>query len=499
MMLKEDLQGFVQEKLSDYLFVVVSNRQPYEHVYKKGKIECQRTSGGVITALDPVMQACHGLWIAASSGEADHRVTDRFNKIAVPVNSPTYTLKRVWLSKPEEEGYYYGYSNDGLWPLCHTAFQRPVFKQEDWQHYINVNEKFAKSIMEEVGSAKAFIWIQDYHFCLLPKLLKDMAAPNQLIIAHFWHIPWPSYETFRICPQKNEILEGMLANDMISFHTHSHCNNFLEVVDRQLESKIDRERFSVIRKDHETLIRPYPISIDFEDINRQAQTDDFERLKNDLIEEFHLGDCQLLLGVDRIDYTKGIPERLEAIDRLLEKHPELKGKIIFLQLGVLSRIHLAKYKALNDEINALVEKINWKHSTDDWSPVIFIRNNVPLSKLLILYRMAEVCIVSALHDGMNLVAKEFVGAHCDEDGVLILSQFAGSARELSEAILINPYDSEQFSDSIYQALTMPVEERRKHMIKMRQTVNENNIYRWAGKFLSGLLKIEFKEQQEAMV
>jgi trehalose 6-phosphate synthase len=255
----------------------------------------------------------------------------------------------------------------------------------------------------------------------------------------------------------------------------------------------------VIRKDHETLIRPYPISVDFEEINRKVQTDDFEKIESDLIEEFHLGDCQLLLGVDRIDYTKGIPERLCAIDHLFEKHPELKEKIVFMQVGVLSRIHIAKYKSLNDEIDSLVERINWKHSTDDWSPVIFVRGNMPSSKLLMLYRMAKVCIVSALHDGMNLVAKEYVSAHCDEDGILILSQFAGSARELAEAILINPYDSEQFSDSIYQALTMPEEERRKRMIKMRQIVHENNIFRWAGKFLSGLLKIEFKEHDEVMV
>jgi len=493
MLTKEDLQEFVQEKLGEYLFVVVSNRQPYEHVYKKGKIECQRPSGGVITALDPVMQACHGLWIAASSGEADHRVTDRFNKIEVPVNNPAYTLKRVWLTKLEEERYYYGYSNDALWPLCHTAFQRPIFKQEDWQHYVHVNQKFAKAVMEEIGTAKAFVWIQDYHFCLLPKLLKEMATPNQLIIAHFWHIPWPSYEIFRICPQKNEILEGMLSNDMIGFHTHYHCNNFLEVVDRQLESKIDRERFSVIRKEHETLIRPYPISVDFEDINQKAQTDDFEKIKSDLVQEFHLRDRQLLLGLDRIDYTKGIPERIYAIDRLFEKHPELIEKVLFLQVGTLSRIHLDKYKALNDEINALVERVNWRHATDDWSPVIFIRGNMPAFKLRVLYRMAQVCIVSSLHDGMNLVAKEFVCAHGDEEGVLILSQFAGSASELTEAVLINPYDSEQFSDSIYQALSMPEEERRKRMAKMRGTVRENNIYHWAGKFLSGLLKIEFKE------
>ena len=290
----------------------------------------------------------------------------------------------------------------------------------------------------------------------------------------------------------------MLANDMIGFHTHYHCNNFLEVVDRQLESKIDRERFSVIRREHETLIRPYPISVDFEEINRKVQKDDFGKIESDLIEEFHLGDCRLLLGVDRIDYTKGIPERLWAIDRLLEKYPELKEKIIFLQLGVLSRIHIAKYKALNDEINALVERINWKHSTNDWSPVIFIRGNMPIIQTADALPMAQVCIVSALHDGMNLVAKEFISAHCDEDGVLVLSQFAGSARELTEAILINPYDSEQFSESIYQALTMPEEERHKRMVKMRQTVHENNIYRWAAKFLSGLLKIEFKEHEPAV-
>jgi len=499
MLVKEDLQEFVHEKMGDYLFVVVSNRQPYEHVYKKGKIECQRPSGGVITALDPVMQACHGLWIAASSGEADHRVTDRFNKIAVPVENPAYTLKRVWLNKQEEEGFYYGYSNDALWPLCHTAFQRPIFKQEDWQHYVNVNQKFATAVMEEVGTAKAFIWIQDYHFCLLPKILKEMALPNQLIIAHFWHIPWPSYESFRICPQKDEILEGMLANDMIGFHTHYHCNNFLEVVERQMECKIDRERFSVIRKDHETLVRPYPISVDFEEINQKVQTDDFERIKDDLIEEFQLGNCQILMGVDRIDYTKGIPERLNAIDCLLENHPELKEKIVFLQVGVLSRIHIAKYKFLNDEINSLVEKINWKYSTEDWNPVILMRGNIPSSKLFALYRMAQVCIVSALHDGMNLVAKEYVSAHSDEDGVLVLSQFAGSARELTEAVFINPYDCEQFSGSIYQALMMPEEERHRRMAKMRQTVHENNIFRWAGKFISGLLKIELKEHDEAVM
>ena len=208
-----------------------------------------------------------------------------------------------------------------------------------------------------------------------------------------------------------------------------------------------------------------------------------------------MGDCQLLLGVDRIDYTKGIPERLRAVDRLLEKHPELKEKIVFLQIGVLSRIHIPKYKAINDEINKLVEEINWKYSTYNWSPIIFRRGNASLSELLVLYRMAKVCIVSSLHDGMNLVAKEFVSARCDESGVLVLSQFTGSAYELTDAILVNPYDSDQLSESLYQALNIPEEEVHKRMVKMREIVRENNIFRWAGKVLSNLLKIEFKEQE----
>lgn len=495
MMLKENLQQFVAEKLRDYRLIVVSNRQPYEHVFAKGKVVCRRTSGGLITALDPVMQACDGLWIAASSGDADHRVTDPSGKIRVPAENPAYTLKRVSLTKEEEEKYYYGYSNDALWPLCHKVFQRPVFRIEDWDNYVQVNQKFARAVMEAAGTEKAFIWIQDYHLCLLPKMLKEMSRDQQFIIAHFWHIPWPSYESFRICPQKQDLLEGLLANDLIGFHTHYHCNNFIEVVDRELESKIDRERFSVIRQNHETLVRPYPISVDFADINEHAEAIRLEDGQQDLTEEFNIGNRQLLLGVDRIDYTKGIPERLHAIDRLLEKHPELKEKVVFVQVGVLSRIHIAKYKAINDEINKLVEEINWKHSTDEWTPIVFKRSNLSLSQLERLYRLAKVCIISSLHDGMNLVAKEFVSSRCDERGVLVLSQFTGAARELADAILINPYDREQFSDALFQALTMGPEEEQRRMSRMRAVVRENNIFRWAGKFMSGLLKIEFKEQE----
>jgi len=491
---KEDLQSFIQQKLDDYLFIVVSNREPYEHVYKKGQIVCQRAAGGLVTALDPVMQACHGLWIAAGSGEADAKVTEPSGKIMVPVENPSYTLKRVWLTREEEEKYYYGFSNGALWPLCHMAFQRPSFKKEDWDCYVEVNRKFAKAIMEEVGDRKAFIWIQDFHLCLVPKFLKEM-APTQLIVAHFWHIPWPSYEAFRICPQKKEIIEGLLANDLLGFHIRYHCNNFLDCIDREIESKIDRERCSVVRADHETLVRPFPISVDFEGISEMANSPEVLKAEANLIEEFGLAGKKVVLGIDRIDYTKGIPERLQAMDRMLEKYQELEERVVFLHKGVLSRLHLPEYKELNDRIQNSVEEINWKHSTNGWNPIILVKRHMTQHELIALYKLCDVCVVSSLHDGMNLVAKEFVSVRSDEGGVLVLSNFTGSARELTDAVLVNPYDAEQFSDNIYKALMMKDSERQKRMSKMRAVVRENNIFRWAAKVISELLKFEFKEEE----
>jgi len=489
---KADLQKLIKDKMGDYLFIVVSNREPYVHVLKKGKVECQRGAGGVITALDPVMQACKGLWVAYGNGDADRKVTDKQGKIKVPPDNPAYTLKRVWLTKEEENGFYYGYSNEALWPFCHMAFQRPTFRSEDWKYYKKVNEKFAQAIIEEVGKQKAFVWIQDYHLSLLPQYLKQM-APHQLIIAHFWHIPWPNYETFRICPQKTEILKGLLANDLLGFHIRYHCDNFLDVVDREIESKINRERFSVAHGGQETLIRPYPISVDFEGINKTSQSKEVKAAVDELREEYSLSGYKVLLGLDRLDYTKGIPERLLAIGRLLDKHPDLKEKIVFLQMGEISRIHIPKYKALNDEINGLVEEINWKHSTDHWKPIILVRRHLSFNQLVAFYRLGDICIVSSLHDGMNLVAKEFLSSRSDEKGILVLSKFTGAARELTDAVLVNPFDREQFSNGIYKAICLSEKEKTKRMLKMRQVVRQNNIFRWAGKVLSELLKFEFQE------
>ncbi len=489
---KEDLQKLIKEKMSDYKFIVVSNRQPYAHIFKKGKIAYQRGVGGVVTALDPIVQACGGTWVAYGNQEADHLVADKDGKVKVPPDNPTYTLRRIRLSKEEESGYYYGFSNESLWPLCHMTFQRPVFRQRDWEIYSKVNKKFADAILDEVGDGKAFVFLQDFHLTLLPKYLKEAAA-SRIILAHFWHIPWPNYEAFRICPQKHEILEGLLSNDLLGFHIRYHCDNFMDVVAREMESKIDRERFSITRADQTTIVRPYPISVDYDGIKKIVASPEINEMIEGFKEEYELSGKKVLLCVDRIDYTKGIPERLRAIDHFLDKYPQYKGKFVFLQMGQMTRIHLAKYKRLNDRINALVSDINWKHYTDGWEPIAFVRRHLSLKELVALYRLGDICVVSSLHDGMNLVAKEFVSSRVDNSGILMLSQFTGAARELQDAVLVNPYDVEQFSEAIYHAFTLNEKEAKKRMKKMRQAVKDSNIYRWAGKILSELLKFEFKE------
>ena len=486
---KKDLQNTVKEMLGDKLLVIVSNRAPYVHVMKEGKIECSRPTGGAVTALDPVMRACGGTWVAYGSGNADRKVVDVKGHVKVPPGEELYTLRRIWLTKEEEAGYYYGFSNKGLWPLCHIAYTRPEFHEEEWEHYQNVNKKFADAIIEEVGKKEAFIWVQDYHLTLLPKLLKEKRP--DLIVSHFWHIPWPNSEVFRICPKKKEVLEGLLANDLLGFHIRYHCENFLDTVDKTLEARIDRERYSVVYKGHETLLRAFPISVDFKALSDAAQTPEVEKAMKPLLEEYGLnGIDHLIFGLDRIDYTKGILERMKAIDRFLEKYPEHKGKVAFVQMGDLSRIHLKEYKDLNDKINAVVEEINWKHSSEDWVPIIMVRRHLSFTDILAFYRLANACVVSSLHDGMNIVAKEYVSSRVDEDGVLLLSQFTGAARELGDALYINPFDVEEFADKIKQAVDMPKKERKRRMASLRSVVEDKNIYKWAGIIISEFGKIQ---------
>ncbi len=489
---RERLETIVRTKMSDYLLVAVSNRQPFSHIQKSGKVVCQRQPGGLVTALNPVMSAVGGTWVATGGSVEDRAVLDADNKVAVPSDTPSYFLKRVFLSKEEADAYYYGYCNEGLWPLSHVTFTRPFFSFPDWEAYQKVNRRFADQILEEVQGRKAFIWVQDFHLALVAKYLKDSGASN-IVTSLFWHIPWPNPEVFRICPQKKEILEGLLAYDLLGFQIRYHADNFLAAVDREMETRIDREKNSVTFQSHETLVRAYPISVDFEAISAAVDSPQTAEGIQHLRGEHRFEGKKLIVSVDRVDYTKGIPDKIRAFDRFLEKYPEFQGKAVFFQLGQISRIHIQSYKQVNDEINALVNNINWKYSRDDWTPVILTRSYMSYENILALYRMADACLVGSLHDGMNLVAKEFVAARSDLGGRLILSQFTGAARELTDAFLVNPYDAEAFADILYESFQAPDKELERRMRRMREAVGQNNIYRWAGKVMSELLKFDFQD------
>lgn len=481
------LKKLVKRRLSDYLFIVVSNREPYIHNFVGDKIQYIVPASGLTVALDPIMKACGGTWIAHGSGSADKEVVDQNDKIAVPPDNPKYKLRRIWLSKDEEDKYYFGFANEALWPLCHIVYTRPTFEEEDWLTYKRVNQKFADAVLEEIQDRRALIFIQDYHFTLVSKMLKERRP--DLVTAQFWHIPWPNPEAFRICPWNEEILDGLLNNDLLGFHIRYHCNNFIETVERTLESKIDREKSAVIRGGKTTLVRSFPISIDYEQVASDAANPEVEIEMDRLRHQWDLRDKIIGVGLDRIDYTKGIPERLLSLDVLFTRYPEYKKRVVFFQLGEQSRIQIQKYMQLNAQIYELVEKINWKYETNDWKPIIHVREHLSQKTLLAFRRLANFFLVTSLHDGMNLVAKEFVASRIDGDGVLILSRFTGAARELTDAILINPFSSENIAEAIRQAIEMPESERRQRMQKMQKVVQENNVYKWASDIVEVLSTI----------
>jgi len=481
------LRDVVRSKLGENALFVVSNREPYMHVMNEytGEARCVRPASGVVTAIDPIMRACGGTWIAHGSASADKKFVNSKNKLGVPPGDDRYILKRIWLTKEEEDGYYYGFSNEGLWPLCHITYTRPVFRESDWQVYKKVNRKFAESILEELPAKNPFIFIQDYHFTLLGQMIK--AERPDATIALFWHIPWPNPEVFSICPYQADILDGMLGCDLIGFHVQYHCNNFIDTANRLLECRVDTEKSSIIRAAKETLVRPFPISVD---ININSNVEDRE--KEEIVrirKELELSGKIVALGVDRIDYTKGLIERMMAVDRFLEKYPEHKGRFVFVQLGAPSRTHIKRYHDLVGELEELVETINWKHMDNEWKPIIYLKRNFSPEEIKPFYRIADICIVSSLHDGMNLVAKEYIAAKNDLSGSLILSRFTGASKELTEAIQINPYSIEEFADSIKMAADMPPPEKKRRMGLMRKVVADNNVYKWAGNIVTELTTI----------
>jgi trehalose-6-phosphate synthase len=486
------LADHVRSRLSGSSLFVVSNREPYIHSWRDGEIRFSVPASGLVAALEPILCACNGTWVAHGSGDADMQTVDDHDRLQVPPDEPLYTLRRVWLSAEEEEGYYYGFANEGLWPLCHNAHTRPVFRARDWEHYYNVNQKFADAILEEIGSEEhPVVLIQDYHFALLPRMVKDR-LPNARI-AIFWHIPWPNPESFEICPWQRELLDGLLGADLIGFHVRAHCNNFLNTVDHVLEARIDWEHFSVKRNDHQSLVLPFPISVEFSETDARTQQRDASEERRELLKELGFDATYVGIGVDRVDYTKGIIERFQAVESFLERYPSYQGKFSFVQLGAPTRTHIKRYADFQAEVEAEAERINARFKRGRWSPIILRVRQHSRQEVQRFYRIAHICMVTSLHDGMNLVAKEYVAAKQDERGVLILSRFTGAARELRDAIIVNPYDIESTGEAIAQALRMDVTEMMERMRRMRTSVREHNIYWWASSLIGTLCEVRLDQ------
>jgi trehalose-6-phosphate synthase len=488
----------VRTRLQGSRLFVVSNRQPYMHQRNGKSPQVVVPPSGLVTALEPVLNACDGTWVAHGNGDADAEVVDAHDRLRVPPEDPHYTLRRVWLSKREEEGYYYGFANEGLWPLCHIAHTRPIFRADDWQHYQQVNRKFTEALLAEIGDTpKPVILAQDYHFALLPRMIKEKRPDARVAI--FWHIPWPNPEAFGICPWQRQLVDGLLGADLIGFHIQSHCNNFLQTVDRVVESRVDWEHFSVLRQDHRTLVRPFPISVDLTDDKSGKDNNHghsyLERAA--LLRSLGTEAAFLGIGVDRVDYTKGILERFLAIERFLEKYPSYQGKFTFVQIGAPSRTHIKRYQSLLSEVEAEADRINWRFQAGKWKPIVFLKRQHSHQEIAPYYRAADLCLVTSLHDGMNLVAKEFLAARGDESGALILSQFTGASRELRDALLVNPYDIDQTAEAIRVALEMEPEEKQLRMQRMRRVIKEHNIYRWAGNLISELCEVRLDAAEDA--
>jgi len=494
----DKLRMLLHDELAGDQVLVVSNREPYLHVRTDQGITVHRPASGLVTAVEPVMRACSGTWIAHGSGSADRETVDRHDRVAVPPEEPSYTLRRLWLSKEEEAGYYYGFANEGLWPLCHIAHVRPVFRTTDWEYYETVNRRFADAVIAEARSDDPVVLIQDYHFALVPRMVRE-ALPKATIIT-FWHIPWPNPESFGICPWREEILEGLLGSTILGFHTQFHCKNFLETVDRYLETRIEHEASTISYGGELTQVESYPISIAWPEPRSTGDAlldaaNSVAGCRKSVREECGLPPDHLMaIGVDRLDYTKGIIERLEAVERMLELHPDMAGRFTMVQIAAPSRSSLEEYQSLEHRVRALAGRINQKHVAAGIPPVLLKVEQHGAEQVDRYYRAADVCMVTSLHDGMNLVAKEFIASRDDERGVLVLSQFTGAARELHEALIINPYHVEQSAGALHRALIMPELEQRDRMRSMRALVRDLNVYRWAGHMLLDAARLRRRER-----
>ena len=478
----ERLRAIVGTGIASEGLVVIANREPYSHERgPDGSVLVQRPASGLVTGIEPILRACGGTWIAHGSGSADRACSDRMGRVAVPPDAPEYTLRRLWIDAADYERYYAGFANEGLWPLCHMAHTQPAFRSLDWSSYQAVNETFARAAVDEVRE-DGLLLIQDYHFALVPRLVRERAP--HVVTSLFWHIPWPNSEVVGICPWKEALLEGMLGADILGFHTRQYCLNFLETVGRYLECRVDLEEMSVSYGGHETRVRPYPISVEWPYPADSRQAGATLRRTLAIPEDAHVS-----LGVDRADYTKGLLERVQAVEQLLEETPSLAGKYVFVQLASPTRTAIRKYRELAGDLVEAVERVNQRFGTASWTPIVLQMRTFSPDEVRQYYAMADSALVTPLHDGMNLVAKEYVAACEDEDGALVLSVFAGAAKELDGALLVNPYDTQQVAQTILRAIRMPLAERRARMHGMRQQIASHSIYDWSEKLVTDMREV----------
>jgi trehalose 6-phosphate synthase len=478
--------------------LVVSNREPFlHHKGPGGAITATHAAGGVAVALDALMRERGGTWIAHGAGSADHFVVDAADHVQVPPDSPSYVLRRIWIEEPTFSAYYGGFANEGLWPLCHVVDVRPKFRSEDWMAYCAVNDRFAAAIHEELDTSRTPVFLQDYHLALVAPALRERRPDARTAL--FWHIPWPYPDRLRICPWNRELLRGLAANDLLAFQLERDRRNFFIAAEEQLDAEVDLDASRVWIDGRPTTVVSVPIGVDYDRIQEVGGDPSLNEEQQRLQSLFKLRAQLVGIGVDRLDYTKGIPERLAALDVVLTRRPELRGRLTFVQIGVPSRSELESYAAIEAEINARINELNARHAVPGGAPVVcYCTTPLRLHSLVALYRLAHFCIVSSLHDGMNLVAKEFVAARDDEDGVLVLSALAGAAAELQDALVINPYDTAGFANALLAAIDMPRDERRRRMRAMRRVVAGRNVFSWASDVLEGLESLWSRPLQYAV-
>ncbi len=491
----QDLAEWARAHLRDRRVVIVSNREPYSHVREAEGVRVVRNAGGLTVALDSVARALGGTWVAHASGDADRQAVDAHDRVPCPPGRPRYLLRRLWIPRDVFTDYYAGFSNGALWPLCHIVYVRPRFVASQWDAYVEANRRFAEAAIEEAGEGPGLVFLQDYHLGLAASFIKERRP--DLLVAMFWHIPWPNAEVFRILPWRRELLEGLLANDVLGFHVRGHALNFLESVAQTLEARVDLERLAVERGGRRTWVRNFPMGVNADEIGAMVEAPETRSAERDLRTRLGTGEARIGLGVDRMDYTKGIPERLEAIERLFELHPEWRERFCFVQVGTPSRIELTEYRAVRSRARVLAQRINQRFPRPGGPTVHLVEENLDFGSILPWYRMADVCAVTSLHDGMNLVAKEYVAASPDLEGALVLSPFTGAARELERAWLASPYDREGLAEAFNAALVEPEVLRRERMAALRETVLRRNIFDWAIEVLDTAVGLSLQTEPAA--